>query len=216
MRAIGFGRQRTRLKMKIFVTLAFTENRTSFSCNPLCGILYRQVYNNKLKMKITQKDFDETTELAGLLTKIDNFSSEDVDTLSDEIFKRQPFFLTVLLGYRFDVTPEELEEIMKIYFLIWEYFKTNKNVQTKPVTESYFEKVQDRHIKMLKYVEGETTQNDKMNIYSYDLDNLKSKALITAVLYRYNSRPTLLKMDKKSKGIVLVGIKSFIECFETI
>ena len=34
MRAIGFGRQRTRLKMKIFVTLAFTENRTSFSCNP--------------------------------------------------------------------------------------------------------------------------------------------------------------------------------------
>ena len=167
-------------------------------------------------MKITQKDFDETTELAGLLTKIDNFSSEDVDTLSDEIFKRQPFFLTVLLGYRFDVTPEELEEIMKIYFLIWEYFKTNKNVQTKPVTESYFEKVQDRHIKMLKYVEGETTQNDKMNIYSYDLDNLKSKALITAVLYRYNSRPTLLKMDKKSKGIVLVGIKSFIECFETI
>src|SRR5690554_2388469 len=36
MRAIGFSRQRTRLKMKIFVTLAFTENRTSFSCNPLC------------------------------------------------------------------------------------------------------------------------------------------------------------------------------------
>lgn len=161
-------------------------------------------------------DFDGTTEVAGLLTKIDKLSSEEVNRLSDEIFKLQPFFLTVLLGYRFDVTPEELEEIMKIYFLIWEYFRTQKNVQTRQVTENYFEKVQDRHIKMLKYVEGESTQNDKMNIYSYDLVNLKSKTLLTALLHRYNNRPTLIKMDKKSKGIVLVGIKSFIECFETI
>lgn len=167
-------------------------------------------------MKITQKDFDDTAEVAGLLAKIDNLNSEDVNTLSDEIFKRQPFFLTVLLGYRLDVTPEEHEEIMKIYFLIWKYFRTKKNVQTKPVTENYFEKVQNRHIKMLKYVEGEPTENDKMNIYSYDLGNLKSKALLTAVLYRYNSRQTLIKMDKKIKGISFVGIKSFIECFETI
>ena len=167
-------------------------------------------------MKITQKDFDETTELAGTLTKIDNLSAEDVNTLSDEIFKRQPFFLTVLLGYRFDVTPEELEEIMKIYFLVWEYFRSYKNVQTKQVTETDFEKVQDRHIKMLNYIEGETEQNEKLNTYSYDLDKLKSKALLTAVLYRYDNRPVLLKMDKVTKGFIFVGIKSFIECFETI
>lgn len=167
-------------------------------------------------MKITQKDFDEMTDIVNLLTKIDNLSSEDVNILSDEIFKQQPFFLTVLLGYRLDVTSEEFEEIMKIYFLIWIYFRSKKNVQTKPVTENYFEKIQDRHIKMLKYVEDETAENDKINIYSNDLANIKSKTLLTVVLYRYNSRQTLIKMNKKSKGIIFIGIKSFIECFETI
>ena len=167
-------------------------------------------------MKFTQKDFNETTELAGLLSKIDYLSPEDVNTLSDEIFKRQPFFLTVLLGYRFEITPKELEEIMKIYFLIWKYFRANKNVQTNQVTETYFEKVQNRHIKMFKYIEGEPKQNDKIDVYSHDLGKLKSKALLTAVLHRYNNRPTLIKMDDESKGIIFVGIKSFIECFETI
>jgi hypothetical protein len=167
-------------------------------------------------MKITQKDFNETTKLAGLLTKIDNLSPEYVNSLSDEMFQRQPFFLTVLLGYRFDVTTEELEEIMKIYFLIWEYFRPSKNVQTKQVTKTYFEKIQDRNIEMLKYIEGEHKQDGKMNVYSYDLEKVKSKALLTAVLYRYKSRPVLLKMDEQSKGIIFVGMKSFIECFETI
>ena len=167
-------------------------------------------------MKITQNDFNETTELAGLLKRIDNIDAEYINKLSDEIFIRQPFFLTVLLGYRLDVSPEELEEIMKIYFLIWEYFKSNKNVQSKKVTETHFEKVQDRNIKLLKYTEGEPEQTDKLNVYSFDLAYLKSKSLLTAVLYRYNNRPVLVKMNQESKGIIFLGIKSFIECFETI
>lgn len=167
-------------------------------------------------MNITQKDFDETIVVANLLTKIDNMDAEYVNEISDEIFKWQPFFLTVLLGYRLDISSEELEEIMKIYFLIWEYFKPNKNVQTKNVTETYFEEIQDKNIHMLHYVEDESEPTGRMEIYSNDLQNLKSKALLTAVLFRYNNRPVLSKMDEKMKGIILVGIKSFIECFETI
>ena len=180
------------------------------------GILCRATYDSNLNMKITQKDFDETTELAALLTKIDTLSPEEVNTLSEEIFERTPFFLTVLLGYRFELTSEELEEIMKIYFLVWKYFRTNKNVRTEQVTETYFENIQDRHIEMLKYFEGETEQKKNRNVYSYDLGKLNSKALLTAVLHRYDNRPTLLKMQEESKGIIFVGIKSFIECFETI
>ena len=167
-------------------------------------------------MKITKKDFDETTSLASVVSKIDNLTPEYMNTISDEIFVKQPFFLTVLLGYRFDVSSEELDEIMKIYFIIWEYFRCNKNVQTKKVTEAHFEKVQLRNVKMLSYIEGETEHNNKLNIYAYDLDGLRSKALLTAVLFRYNSRPTLMKMNEETKGIIFIGIKCFIECFETI
>ena len=57
---------------------------------------------------------------------------------------------------------------------------------------------------------------EKMKIYASDLSNLKSKALYAAVVKRYNEREVLLKMDVRKRGLILIGIKSFIECFDTI
>jgi len=165
-------------------------------------------------MEFTNSDFKETTELAELVKKIDNLNTEYVNALSDEIFQRQPFFLTVLLGYRLDLTAEEFEEIMKIYFLIWEYFKAKRKIPTKKVTEADFEKIQSRDMKMLKYAEGESDQKEISSVYAYDLEKIKSKSLLCTVLFRYNTRPVLIKMDEQTKGIIFVGIKSFIECFE--
>ena len=105
---------------------------------------------------------------------------------------------------------------MKIYFLIWEYFRPNNNVQTKKITEAYFEKIQDKHIEMLQYVQGEPGYSERMQVYISDLDNLRSKALLAAIFFRFNDRKTLLKMDETKRGIILIGIKSFIKCFETI
>ncbi|WP_423128092.1 hypothetical protein [Gaoshiqia sp. Z1-71] len=167
-------------------------------------------------MKFTQKDYDETGQLAELIKKIDHIDPAYVNTVSDEIFQRQPFFLSVLLGYQFDVSMEALEEIMKVYFLIWEYFRSNPNVQKKQVTQAFFEKNQAKNIGMLKYSEGEPNEREKMKVYFYDLQKLKSKALWTAVLYRCDSRPVLQKMNTEIKGIILIGMKSFIDCFETI
>lgn len=168
------------------------------------------------KLKFTQNDFNEIESLAESIKKIDQIDSDYVSFISDEIYSRQPFFLSVLLGYRIDVTMEELEEIMKIYFLVWEYFRFKPNVQTIKVTESYFNKVLMKNIKMLKYSEGETNEIDKLEMFSSDLQNLKSKSLMTSVLFRFNERPTLLKMDIQKKGSIIIGIKSFVECFETI
>lgn len=167
-------------------------------------------------IKFTQKDFDETDQLAKLIKKIDHVDLTYANAVSDEIFQRQPFFLSVILGYQFDVSKEELEEIIKISFLVWEYFRSNPNVQKKQVSQAYFEKAQARNIDMLKYSDGEPTERAKMKVYSYDLQKLKSKALWTAILFRCDNRPVLRKMDTETKGIILIGMKSFIDCFETI
>ncbi|MFA9388702.1 MAG: hypothetical protein ACERKD_02775 [Prolixibacteraceae bacterium] len=168
------------------------------------------------KIKFTNNDLEETKILAESIKKIDQIDSEYVNSISDEIFKLQPFFLTVLLGHRLDISMEELEEVMKIYFVVWEYFRLDPNVLKKQVTESLFNKVQKRNIEMLKYSEGESTENDKLEIYSSDLQNLKSKSLLSAIFFRFNERSTLKHMDIEKKGIIMIGIKSFIECFETI
>lgn len=168
-------------------------------------------------MNLSELEINEANEVADLLSKIDKDWDEDyVNTVSDEIFQHQPFFLTALLGLRFDVTPEELEEIMKIYFFIWEYFKNNKKVFAKKVTEEGFEKVQKRHIEMLRYMEGEPNQKEKGKVVSSDFDNFKSRSLLAAVLLRYSTRSVLVKMNKQNKGFVFVGIKSFIECFDNL
>lgn len=168
------------------------------------------------KLIFTQNDFTETGILAGSIKKIDQIDSDYVSFISDEIFRCQPFFLTVLLGHRIDVSMEELDEIIKIYFLVWEYFRLKPNIQTKKVTEPNFNKILNRNIQMLKYSEGESEEKNKLEIFSYDLQNLKSKSLMSSVFFRFNERPTLKNMEIQKKGSIMIGIKSFIECFETI
>lgn len=166
------------------------------------------------KIKLTQNDFDETDQLAELIKKIDHVDLAYANAVSDEIFQRQPFFLSVILGYQFDVSKEELEEIIKISFLVWEYFRSNPNVQKKQVTQADFEKAQAKNIEMLKYSDGEPNEHAKIKVYFYDLQKLKSKALWTAILFKFDNRPVLQEMDADTKGFILIGMKSFIDCFE--
>ena len=166
-------------------------------------------------MDLTQHDLDEIIIKAALLQKIDSVDAYYVDSITDDIYKKQPFLLSVLLGYHLDVTPLHLEELMKCYFLIWEYFKDNKNVQTKKITKELFEKIQARNISMLTYTDGESERQQTV-IYDHDLQNLKSKALMTAIFFRFNTQANLADMDGEIKGMILMGIKTFIECFEII
>jgi hypothetical protein len=168
------------------------------------------------KIKFTKNDIYESELLAKTIKKIDEIDADYVNSASDEIFKHQPFFLTVMLGHRHDVSNYELEEIMKLYFLVWEYFRSNPKIKTKLVTESSFNKIQKRNIEMLKYSDGETNGNDKLDIYTQDIQTIKSKALLAAIFLRFNDRPTLFKMDIIIKGVIMIGIKSFIECFESL
>lgn len=167
-------------------------------------------------MDFSQRDFAETHLVADYIKRIDAMDAKYVDVASDEIFLKQPFFLSVLLGYRFDVSSLELEEIMKIYFMIWEYFKSSPGVQTTQVSEDFFERIQAKTIKLLSYLEVETSQQKKERIISADLSSFRSKALITAVLFLYQSRPVLLQMKENVRAIVLINIRSFIECFESL
>jgi hypothetical protein len=79
-----------------------------------------------------------------------------------------------------------------------------------------FEEILKKNIQMLKYSEGESNHIDKMKVYSNDLNYLKSKSLFAAIIYKFQNRPILIKMDENNKNSILIGIKSFIECFEMI
>lgn len=166
-------------------------------------------------MQFTQNDFDDTSKVARCIHKVDNMDAAYINKISDEIYECQPFFLTVYLGYRLDVSLLELDEILKIAFLIWEYFRDNDRVRTIKITESQYNKVMNKNMKMLADSKN-TSVPTKLKTYELDIQNLRSKALLMAIFARFFERPTLKTLDQKTSGILQVGLKSFIEVFENI
>lgn len=167
-------------------------------------------------MIISEEDKKESQQVGQLIKKIELIDEKYVNRESDIIYQKQPFLISLMLGYRFDLKELELEEIMKIIFLIWEFFKNNSQIQQTKVSESQFMKIEKRNIYMLKYFEGEQGKNAKMEFISNNLENLKSKSLFAGIIFQFNEKTALLNMKNETRGIVLVGLKSLIECFEEI
>jgi hypothetical protein len=167
-------------------------------------------------MIISKEDKEENLKVGQLIKKIELIDENYVNAESDIISQKQPFLISLILGYRFDLKPLELEEIMKIIFLIWEFFKKHHRAEIAKITETQFLRIQQRNVHMLKYFEGEQSKNSKLEVISADLENLKSKSLFTGVIFQFNQKVALLNMKTKTRGIILVGLKSLIECFEEI
>lgn len=69
---------------------------------------------------------------------------------------------------------------------------------------------------LLKYLEGEPGHEGKLEVIASDLEHLNSKALLTGLFLRFNTQNELINMKPETRGILLIGMKSLIECFEEI
>ena len=165
-------------------------------------------------MIISEEDKREILRVGQLIKKIEMADEEYINKESDLISKKQPFLISLLLGFRFDLKDLELEEIMKIIFLIWEFFKNHSQINKTKISESQFERIQQSNIYMLKYYEGEQGAKAKKEFISNDLKNSKSKCLFEGVIFQFANKRTLLEMKSETRGSTLVGLKSLIECFE--
>ncbi len=167
-------------------------------------------------MIISGEDKKESQRVGQLIKKIEPIDENYINKESDIISQKQPFLISLILGYRFDLKELELEEIVKVIFLIWEFFKNHRQIEQTKISESQFMRIQQRNIHMLKYFEGERGKNAKLELVSADLENLNSKSLFTGVIFQFNHKVALLNMKEETRGILLVGLKSLIESFEEI
>lgn len=167
-------------------------------------------------MIVSKEDKEESLKVSQLIKKIELIDEKYINQETDIISQKQPFLISLILGYRFDLNLNELEEIVKIIFIIWEYFKNFEQIYKIKVSEKQFEKIQQRNIHMLKYFEGENGENAQYNLVKSDLRHLHSKALLTGIFFQFNHKKSLIEMDNEEKGILLIGMKSLIECFDEI
>lgn len=167
-------------------------------------------------MRISEKDQKEALEVSQLSKKIERISEEYIHKEGDIIARQQPFLISLILGYRFDLKELELEEIMKIIFLIWEFFKNYSQLEHSKISEAQFARIQRKNASMLKYYAGEQTKNAKTELVSADLKHLKSKSLFTEIILQFNQKAPLSNLSHENRAIILIGLKSLIECFEEI
>jgi len=167
-------------------------------------------------MKLSPQDFQQTKQIANIIKYCDKADLKSLEQITDEIYRHQPFLLSLFLGYREDVNQYELDEILRILIIIWLFFRYQPNVKKTRISMKMFDNRQKKNVTFLRYLDGEKSQHSKNQLILDNLGALKSKALFTAVLFKVNEGAALKKLDKNISGIMILGMKSLIECFEQI
>jgi hypothetical protein len=167
-------------------------------------------------MQISEKDFGEIDRVSKIILFVDEMDIKYAERESDVIFRKQPFIISLILGYSFDLNQEEHGEVIKVLYIIWEYFKVFKKIGSKKVTEEQYERITARNLQMLKNYVGEPGEAEKSAVIESDLSHLDSKTIWTAVIFRFKTNKTLLNLNEEIKGAVLIGMKTLIECLEEI
>ncbi|MEP7376083.1 MAG: hypothetical protein ABI675_21990 [Chitinophagaceae bacterium] len=167
---------------------------------------------------ITQKDIADIKRLAGISLELDQKQNDIAfaNKVTDELYHHQPFILSMLMGYKMDLLPAELTAVINLYILIWEFFKIEPQVLAIPITQQHYEKVEMGAVRWLQKLEAIRSDEEKEMIVTKDLNKSSSKALTGIIFKEFKEGLVLEKMDVEKKGILLIGFRSVIQCFENI
>lgn len=166
-------------------------------------------------MQFTNTDLEETKKVAEIIKFCDTADLKTLEQVADQIYRYQPFVISIFLGYKDEVDIYQHDEILRILIIIWSFFKDRKNVKSTQITEKQFEARQRKNVAFLKYLQGEPRQAQPQTTAD-NLGALKSKALFTAVLFKLKEGPALKEVDAELSPIILLGMKSLIESFEEL
>jgi len=167
-------------------------------------------------MDFSDNDFKETEQVAEIIRFCDTAGIKVLEQVVDDIYRYQPFLISIFLGYKDDVTTSQHDEILRILIIIWLYFKEKQVVKQQAISLPLFEKKEQQNIHFLQYLEGDASWEAQQITTTLNLGLLQSKALFTAVLFKIKDGATLKQLDTNTAAIILLGMKSLIEAFEEI
>jgi len=108
-------------------------------------------------MDFTSDDFKQTGQVASIIQFCDKADMGQLGRIVDEIYKYQPFVISMFLGYKDDMNPYQHDEILRVLIIIWLFFKSNKNVERRKINVALFEKKQKQNVQFLQYLSGESS-----------------------------------------------------------
>jgi len=155
--------------------------------------------NNKSSHELQLRDLMRITKIFKGLEKLPvNFTWAN-DTI-DKLKGRQPFLASMMEGFKMDLEPHELLEVLIIYTAIWEFFNSDRTSTVKPITQRQFELL--------------VSYNAQLIATNNPADRATVSILFNVVIERIGSLPVFQQMEVQKLGMLVVGVKSIIECFQ--
>ena len=159
------------------------------------------------------EELENSQEVNEMIEKVDAFELEELSNLWAEVIKNQPFLHRFLFSYESDMSLEMLIEFQRIVAMIYLHFKDFPKFKTLKIWDNDYEMEEKRNADFIHYFSGEDDAG-QVNTALSDLMKLKSKGLYFGIVTKFESYPLLSTIDPFDKTIMLLEIKSLIECFE--
>jgi hypothetical protein len=169
-----------------------------------------------MTLHIDQKDLKDMAKVELLIRMIDSQDQAYFGKVLDEMHQFQPFLLSVLLGYQFDLTPLQHEKAIKIFALIWEYFADRENLRKKQIREENLEHSLANNIRTLERFGKETSSQSKNAVLADDMARINAKGLYMAIFHMVSSDKVFETMGIRERAYLLMGLKNIIECMEAM
>jgi len=164
---------------------------------------------------ILENDHRETVLVQDIIRRVDEMDEKTANHESDLLYLKQPFLISLILGYGVDLKREHLELATKCIFVIWEYFKSQDAVMRTKIVGEQFDRIQEKNYNLVRYFEKESKKG-KGEVLRSDLGSLKAKALYVGIINIFDIHNSLNKGESETIAILLIGMKSLIECFEEL
>jgi len=165
---------------------------------------------------INKKDLKDTAKVASLIRMIELQDQVYFLKVLDEMHEFQPFLLSVLIGYQYDLTPLQHEKVIKIFALIWEYFGDHENLRKKQIRESDLKQIVAGSLHTLQSYDKETSTDGKNAAFNEDMARINATKLYLAIFYLINSDKEFDNMGVIERTYLAMGLKHIIECIEAL
>ena len=169
-----------------------------------------------MTLHIDHKDLKDLAKVESLIRMIDSQEQDYFMKVLDEMQLYQPFLLSVLLGYQFDLTPPQHERVIKIFVLIWAYFGDRKNLRKKQIRDADLEHRLAGNIRTLERFEKETTTKGKDAVFTDDMARVNATGLYAAIFHMVHSDKLFEKMGIRDRAYLVMGLKNIIESIEAL
>lgn len=159
---------------------------------------------------------DEYNKLIGITQRLVDHDKPYIRLLLDEIRVYQPFLGSCMLGYTVDFKGAEADAVFMLHLLLWAAYRDKPACRKTAITESRYNKTMNRNIFFFKYLEKEEGAPAFNDAVTEDLQKNNHGIQIAFINLCIKQWPSLANLNNEKRNEVIIGIKSFVECFEEL